>query len=133
MTRAAGTPDLTLIARALGVKIVEGAPIRGKGHYEHHRQRIVLRSGLSAIQRRCTLAHELGHAYWMDEPTGDARYDARQERNADMFAARLLIREQDVRLAERIHGPSWAVIAHELGVTEHLLAVWRGMHQRVHA
>lgn len=131
--RAAGTPDLARIALALGVKIVEGQPIRGKGHYEHHRQRIVMRPGLSEVQYRCTLSHELGHAYWRDEPTGDARYDARQERAADQFAARLLIHERDVRIAETIHGPRWGAIAHELGVTEQLLTVWRGLHQRVNA
>lgn len=129
--KATGTADLSALAATLGVTIVEGRPVGGhKGEYIHARRLIVLRAGLSRIQGRSTLAHELGHATYGDTPTGDHRYDAMQEARADRYAATLLIREHAVRAAERLHGPSWGVIAREIGVTDHLLAVWRGLHQR---
>ncbi|CAQ04527.1 ImmA/IrrE family metallo-endopeptidase [Corynebacterium urealyticum] len=46
---------------------------------------------MSITQYRSTLAHELGHAYYGDEPTGNGHYDQGQEARTDEYAARLLI------------------------------------------
>lgn len=43
------------------------------------------------VDRRCALAHELGHAENGDLPCGDDRYDARQEARVEQWAARKLI------------------------------------------
>lgn len=128
--KANGTPDLTALADRLGITIIEARLEHGqKGCYQHHARRIILRPGLSRHQHDSTLAHELGHAHHEDEPTGHDHWDAVQERRADEFAARLLIRTAAVEAAARLHGPHPAVIARELGVTRHLLCVWWHLHQ----
>lgn len=125
--------QLHKIARDLGVRVQERDPGSGwPGAYLHHRRLILLRPGLRHRQAKHTLAHEIGHAVHEDVPTGDPRYDARAELAAEEFAARLLINEADVRRAEAIYGDD-RQIAIDLDVTSTLLAVWRGMHQRVSA
>lgn len=125
--------QLYKLARDLGVRVQERDPGRGRaGVYVHYRSLILIRPGLRARQARHTLAHEIGHAVRGDIPTGDPRYDARAELAADQFAARLLINRADVRRAESIYGDDRQV-AIDLDVTPELLAVWRGMNQRIGA
>lgn len=45
--------------------------------------------------------------------------------------ARWLICPVEYKLAERLHGPHEGALAHELGVTTHLIRVWRGLHERI--
>ena len=47
--------------------------------------------GLTAAERRCTLAHELVHAERGDVPCGDAVLDVRQEHRVEREAARRLV------------------------------------------
>lgn len=125
--------QLYKLARDLGVRVQERDPGWGRaGAYLHHQRLILLRPGLRGRQAQHTLAHEIGHAVRGDVTTGDPRYDARAEVAADEFAARLLIDEADVRRAEAIYGDD-RQIAIDLDVPSTLLAVWRGMHQRVNA
>ncbi|QRP10293.1 ImmA/IrrE family metallo-endopeptidase [Corynebacterium kroppenstedtii] len=115
---------LDKLAKTLGVTITYhqgGHP----GWYNHHRKQINLRHGMSTTQENSVLAHELGHAVHGDLGHGDTRQEAR----ADRFAARLLISEDEYRLAEILHGPHPGAIAHELGVTNHLVTVWQNTHR----
>lgn len=91
---------------------------------------ISLRDNLTERQLVSTLAHEIGHAIRGDVPTGTA-YDARAERAADHFAATYLISPVEYALAEEIHGTALDAIANELGVTTHLLEVWRTLNERI--
>lgn len=100
------------------------------GGYIHHRQTILLDSTLGSINRRCTLAHELAHAIRGDTPTGNPHFDARAERAADQLAAELLISHAEYAAAEAIYGAHDGAISCELGVTTHLLAVWRDTYER---
>ena len=101
------------------------------GGYIHHNRLILLDPTLGAVNRRCTLAHELAHALRGDEPTGNPHFDARSERAADYMAAEMLISRAEYELAERLHDGHEGAIARELGVTRHLLATWKKMHERV--
>ncbi|MBY0789572.1 ImmA/IrrE family metallo-endopeptidase [Corynebacterium sp. MC-04] len=115
---------LDTLAETLGVHITyhrAGQP----GWYNHHRKQISLRHGMSTPQENSVLAHELGHAIHGDLGHGDTR----QENRADRFAANLLITEDEYRQAEMLYGPHPGAIAHELGVTNHLVAVWRNTHR----
>ena len=129
MNLAITTLDLFDMAHALGLKVTYHHG-RGKGYYLHHRRLISLRNDLTDRQLRSTLAHELGHATRGDVPTGTA-FDARAERAADQFAANLLITEEDYINLEMLHDGALDPIAHELGVTVHLIEVWRKMHERI--
>ena len=103
---------LDTLAETLGVHITyhrAGQP----GWYNHHRKQISLRHGMSTPQENSVLAHDLG--------TGDTR----QENRADRFAANLLITEDEYQLAEMLYDPHPGAIAAELGVTVHLVTVWK--------
>ena len=67
------------------------------------------------------LAHELGHAHYGDERTGNGYYDQRQEKRAWDFAAGLLIHPADLAAAVAWHGWHIPSLADELEVTQHLL------------
>lgn len=118
----------------LGVAVRYGDPGRGRiACYIDRCRLIVLRPGMRRAQSRTALAHELGHAAHRDTATGHPAWDARQERRADHYAARLLICPSAVARAEQLHGPHLGMIARELDITPELLAVWRDHHQRASA
>lgn len=95
-----------------------------KGYYHHKSRTISTRRGMSITQYRSTLAHELGHAYYGDEPTGNGHYDQRQEARADEYAARLLIPRDEFATAYQWCQGDHQELADELEVTQHLLAVY---------
>lgn len=107
-------------ARGYRVRWHRGGP---KAAWLPHKATITLRHGMSDADTLCALAHELGHAHYGD-PAG---HDPRLEARADRFAARLLISPVEYAAAERAYGAHPAHIAHELGVTVHLVDVWRTM------
>ncbi|MFJ2298105.1 ImmA/IrrE family metallo-endopeptidase [Oerskovia paurometabola] len=80
---------------------------------------------LTAFTLRMTLAHEIGHAHhdhpWTDDPV----VWNLQEREADIFAALLLISPEEYARAERIVGGHQGAIAKELNVTENYVLLWR--------
>lgn len=84
---------------------------------------------LGAVNRRYTRAHELTHTPLPDNPY----FDAGTERAADQIAAELLTSPTEYAAAETIYGPHTGAIARELGVTTHLLAVWRELFERARA
>jgi Zn-dependent peptidase ImmA (M78 family) len=106
----------------LGIPIVRTWLRDTWGAWSREHQSVVIASGLSAVQERCVLAHELEHVWADDSDCGNQTQSIRQERRADLGAARKLIAISD--LAEVAQ---WAPDAHtaagELMVTERLLEV----------
>lgn len=117
--------ELETMATHLGITITthNGPP---KGRYQPGV--ISLSRNMGNLNLRCTLAHELGHAVHADDPHATGWLKARQECRADEYAARLLIDTTEYQLAEHLHGPHPGAIAAELGVTVHLVQVWRRLH-----
>lgn len=91
-----------------------------KGAWLPQYQRISLRHGMDDTTTLCTLAHEVAHAVY-DHP---ADTTTRQEVRADMWAARRLIDPTKVIQAAHMYPHHSVMVAHELGVTVHLLRVW---------
>lgn len=91
------------------------------GAYDHARGRILLAPGLTPVEQRSVLAHELGHALRMHVGSSDA-----DERAAERFAARLLIDPDALRAA-----CAWArdddELADELGVTVDVVRAYRAL------
>lgn len=111
--------DLEDYAHALGVRVVRQIPAGNRwGSYSHRTRTIRLHPGLSPIQERYVLGHEIAHAYY-----GHDDCLPRWERDADAFAATLLIRPQDWRRATQMHGTLEAV-AHELDVHPHVVRIY---------
>lgn len=113
----------TAEARGYQVRWHRGGP---KGAWLPQQRAVTLRLGMDDAETLCTLAHELGHAHYGDPAGHDRRFEAR----ADRFAAQLLISPVEYAIAEQAYGPHPARLAHELGVTVHLLDVWRVMNER---
>lgn len=83
---------------------------------------VVIASGLSVVQERCVLAHELEHVIADDDQCGSHITSVRQERRADIEAARKLVAISD--LAEVAQwAPDVHSAADELHVTERMLQV----------
>lgn len=123
--------DLEQVAHEMGVGVErhEGGP---PGWYSHERRVISVARDLSPWDYRCVLAHELGHAYYGDTFCGGV-YGRRQERRADVWAARLLIDEVELETALQWHGGDLRALAYDLAVTPYLLDVYlslRGTQQQ---
>lgn len=79
------------IVAELEVSVSEQALPRGWwGAYSQADHSIILAEGLGFIQRRSTLAHECGHAYYRHLGS-----DPKQERQASVWAAKRLIDESE--------------------------------------
>ncbi|GAA2171390.1 hypothetical protein GCM10009846_05050 [Agrococcus versicolor] len=88
------------------------------GLYDARAHRIWLAEGLTPVERRCVLAHELGHARHRHRSGTPAN-----ERVADAFAARLLVDPAALEAASRwSHDP--AEIADELDLTEDVVRAY---------
>lgn len=103
--------DIDRIVGELGVTVRTGKLPEGWwGSYNHLKHEIVLRPRLGALQRRSTLAHELGHAFYRHTGSSPS-----SERQASIWAARRLIRAtpfiEACRIADTAQG-----LAHILGV-----------------
>lgn len=122
MAKNLSTENLIRLAEDSGIS-VEWHVGNPKGKWIPARGSISLRHDLTEVQARCTLAHELGHAH-CGHPAG---HNSRDEKEADRYAARLLISAAEYALAEQTYGPHPARIAAELGITQNLLIVWRDM------
>ena len=121
--------ELHLLAEHMDVQLRRhtGGP---PGWYDHQRRIISTRRGQSISQYKSVLAHELGHAAYHDQPTGNGYYDQRQERRADQYAAHLLINPTDFEAAAIWHPGYLPAIADELEVTKHILKTWLAMYQQ---
>lgn len=111
----------------LGVSLVERSDLRVdlNACYHDETRSIVVQWGLDPVTRRCAIAHELGHAEF-----GHDCSSPRAEREADEYAARLLIDNSDVERIAYETGWSPPEICAELGVTPHLFQVWSRLYSR---
>lgn len=111
-----------LILEQLGITVARTWLRDTWGAWSPEHRRVVIASGLSTVQERCVLAHELEHVLAADADCGDRLTSIRQERLADREAARKLVAISD--LAEVAQ---WTTDLHtaaaELQVTERLLEV----------
>lgn len=83
-------------------------------------QAIAINKGMSRVERRCALAHELAHVDLGDIHM-NGRAGRRNEDEADQLAARRLINIDD--LIGVIFADSYAAAADDLDVSEHILRV----------
>lgn len=122
-TRPTGFTTLAVIAELLGITTThhDGGP---PGYYRHTTRTISTRRGMSVGMYRSTLAHELGHAAYRDQPTGNGYYDCRQEHRADRFALRLLFTDQEFEDAYHWCGPCIPALADELECTQHHIRLY---------
>ena len=104
-------------ARDIGVR-VEHHPLAGnmRGRYFHRQGLIILRPGMSTVEERSVLAHELVHAENGDQDTRDAVTWARFEWRANRTAALRLITMDGFLRACALHTHP-RLIALELGVS----------------
>ncbi|MEX3609726.1 ImmA/IrrE family metallo-endopeptidase [Rothia sp. LK2588] len=109
-------------ADKLGLKVIEGNPGHGLRGRWIGNQTIILRPGLTWIQHRCTLAHEIVHAEY-DPPLIPHHLSAKAEARADRIAALRLIDHQDFIDVARIYD-SLPQLAYELGVTPKILTTY---------
>ncbi|WP_185932513.1 ImmA/IrrE family metallo-endopeptidase [Streptomyces sp. WAC 01325] len=113
-------PDAIL--EQLGIPVVRTWLRDTWGAWSRDHRKIVIASGLSPVQERCVLAHELEHFYAEDDDCNGYIGTVRQERRADLEAARKLVAISD--LAEVAQWTSdLHTAAAELRVTERLLEV----------
>ncbi|MGP9760705.1 ImmA/IrrE family metallo-endopeptidase [Corynebacterium sp. AOP12-C2-36] len=120
--------DLETKAKELDVTIVPTPQLRPdlNAIYLHRHKVIFIQEDLDPYTARSALAHEIGHAIHKDEHSNNPR----TERRADTWAAQALIAPDEYRDAERLYGPHVGAIAWHLGVTRHLVEVWRNMFER---
>ena len=116
-------PALHAYAEAIGVRL-QRHDYGPKGFYHHPTRTISTRRGLSIHAYKSTLAHELAHATYGDEPTGNGHYDRRQDARADRWAASVLISPDAFADAYVWHRGHLPAIADELEVTHHILDIW---------
>lgn len=114
--------DLLDLCRQAQLEVLEtGLPPGWLGAYDHPGRRILLARGLTPVEQRCVIAHELGHALRMHVGASDA-----DERAAERFAARVLIDPAALRSA-----CAWArdddELAEELGVTVDVVRAYRAL------
>lgn len=121
---------LVRVAAALGVRLhATHLDEQTLGLYSPDEQRIYFDIRLTPNERRVTIAHELGHAYY-----GHDHSNPKHERQAEVFAAELLIDPEKYARLERVD-PDQHRLADDLGVTvelirtyeEHCLERVRGM------
>ncbi|MFC9768408.1 ImmA/IrrE family metallo-endopeptidase [Rhodococcus jostii] len=118
-------------AAAARIFVVEGdIPGDQPARYYHANRCIVIRSGMPNAESACAFGHELGHAHFGHLCTLGAVECIRQERQADEYAASMLITEESYRSAERLCGPHVGAIAYCLDVTPRIVLAWCSLRNR---
>jgi Zn-dependent peptidase ImmA (M78 family) len=115
--------DLMTIAHEYGVRVVLahlGDDILGA--YSPLESRVYLDLRLTPSERRSVLAHELGHVH--HGHTCDLGRDSALERQADAYAAALLVHPEDYAAVEQISTDTH-YIAEELNVTTDVIDDFR--------
>lgn len=112
---AAILDDLGIVVTRTWLRDTWGAWSRGCGQ-------IVIASGLSEVQERCVLAHELEHVFADDLECLDPVAAIRRERRADLEASRKLVAISDLAEVAQWAGDPYAAAA-ELRVTQRLFEV----------
>ena len=111
--------DVEDFACSLDIKVVESSKARF-GYFCRDTGTIVVPTGVPARLRRSMITHELGHAVY-----GHTASTPKSERQADKYAARLLINEDDYRQAESTYGTDVETLAFILNVSPGLIEAWR--------
>ena len=118
-------------ADSLGLS-VEYAPLRARnGEYRDDLMRIRLHDDMTPRLTVWTLAHEIAHHIYRDVPSMFDAENARQERRADEWAALHLVDPKRYREAEALHEGHVPSIAHDLGVANRCIEVFRGCLERL--
>lgn len=114
-------PDLEDEAMRMGVRVSrQPLPAGICGVYDWPHNRIVLHDGLTPVQSRCTLCHELEHVRH-----GDRSCTGKGEARARRRTALRLVNPVDYAAAEQVYdGCAWR-IACELGVTMQVVQDYR--------
>ncbi|WP_346843648.1 ImmA/IrrE family metallo-endopeptidase [uncultured Rothia sp.] len=107
-------------ADQLGLHVIEGNPGKGNRGLWVGNQTIILKPGLTNLQARCTLAHEIVHAEY-DQPLIPHHLSPKAEARADRIAATRLITLDAYNKFVRIYPDNPAQLAYELGVTPKML------------
>lgn len=111
-----------LVIEGLGITVARIWLRDTFGAWSPRHRKIVIAKGLSAVQERCVLAHELEHAIGGDIGCEVGPRRVGQERRADIEAARKLVAISDLgevaQWTDDLH-----VAAEELGVTERILQI----------
>ena len=122
--------DMWTFSEAAGLIVVEHTGDHTSG-YEPGSNHIQLTPGLRPRVTRSVLAHENGHHALGHRPTDDPILRAKQELAANRWAAELLISPDLYALAESTHNGHTRSMAVALNVSDELIAVYRGMLERL--
>lgn len=114
--------ELMKLAEQYGVTVELCHIDDAAGFYDPIAQRISLEIDLTPDELRSTFAHELGHVH--HGHTCDLGPDSPIERQADAFAARLLVDPEEYAAAERISSDVH-YLADELSVTPDVVDAFR--------
>lgn len=120
------TTSLKRYAESQGVEVIERHLPNTWPHalYIPELNTIYLEARQPHCYKRANLAHELGHAVLGHTRPQTDWWESRQELQADIFAAHLLINPSDYAHLEELYDSAPA-IADELEITPHLLEVWK--------
>lgn len=121
--------DLIDHAEAMGLHVKWRDLGRRAGEL-HSAGLILLNPRKTHASQRIALAHEIGHAHHGHDWTRTHVLE-RDEREADTYAALLLISAEAYADAERMVGHHPGALAKELNVTAHLVELWRAAHRNV--
>lgn len=117
--------DLLALAHTLGAHVQHGYPPGNRwGAWYPGPQVILLRPDLAPLQYSYVLAHECGHLHLGHTTTG-----WREEFQADLYAARLLIHPEHFRESAKFYDDHYTV-AQDLGVMPHLVKLFHNHIER---
>lgn len=116
--KGADVDKLLGIAKALGLYVTFRPLRRASGYYAHRDRMLILNECDPYATQRVTFAHNLGHAH---HGTDCDEGIERDELEADIYAARLLISPDALRAAEVMYGGDTDALADELAATVRLV------------
>ena len=120
--------DLIWRAGVMGHKVVF-RDLGSRSGEVHSTGVIYINPRKSLLTQRTTLAHELGHVHHRHD--WRTRHDrARDEREADLWAALTLISPLEYALAERMVGTHPGALAKEMSLTAPLITLYQQHHDR---
>lgn len=116
--------DLIALAASYGVRIELCHIADANGFYDADASKILIELSLTPDEKRCTIAHELGHVH--HGHTCGGGHDSTVERQARAYAAYLLVHPTNYAEAEHVSADAFH-IAEELGVTVEVIDDYRAM------
>lgn len=107
-------------AQGIAIAYIPGSPNLPDAFWDASSRTIAVKEGLPARYTRSLIAHELGHAHH-----GHTKSAPKSERQANEYAAHILIDEDEYRQAESAYGTDVETLAFILNVSPGLIEVWR--------